>query len=67
MAFCVGEFFGEKATYDELLTGCIKFPLQTYVLGTCSQEAASYIGKADERMDLCTNLTYLGHFKRHTL
>ena len=32
-----------KATYDELLTGCIKFPLQTYVLGTLSQEAAGSV------------------------
>lgn len=60
IAFCVGEFFGDMTSYEQLLDSTFKFPLQTYVLGPCSEQTASYIANPDERADLCPNLTYLG-------
>ena len=42
MAFCVGEFFGDKEGYEELLKRDLKFPLQV-VCNTTNNHTSYFI------------------------
>ena len=64
MLFCVGSFFKADGSADEtwqtLLAGTTKAPIETYVLGPLSGAQATRFGKVPAGGDLCENVTYLG-------
>ncbi|XP_063784574.1 CWF19-like protein 1 isoform X2 [Pseudophryne corroboree] len=63
LLLCVGSFFGtspeSEALWEEYKSGVKQAPVQTYVLGSNSQQTVKYFQDVDG-CELATNITYLG-------
>lgn len=60
MLLCVGSFFGDdNSEWESIISGKLKAPVSTYILGPCRPEHAKYFPDP-KGGDVAPNITYLG-------